>query len=121
MIVKLLLIPYYIGSFLLGVIFVLVGLLSLVTIFWLASFGLGFVAFMMLVYNYLLTLSTSSLNIARMIKTYDEYPLIIAAIITIAHFIMVFDVASAIYLYLYHKNKKNVINIRQEFKEELPN
>ena len=115
MIVKLLMIPYYLVSFLYGVIFLLLGVLSIITIFWLASLPLVLVSFLMLAYNYLIMLSTGTPIIFRLIKQYKNYNLITCIVIVITQLIMVVDVVGSIFLYIQTKEKnKNIINVKEE-------
>ena len=109
MIFKILMIPYYISSFIFGVIFAFVGLISLVTIFWLASFPLVLVAILMLIYNYITMISTSSHILFKLYKEYKNYSSITSVIIAMSQLIMVIDVFGAIFLYIRVKEKNKEI------------
>lgn len=104
LIFKILLIPFFIANFILGILVAVTSIFSIFTLFFFASIPLAIIALLMMVFAYWLMLSTSSYSIVLRLKiiTIGKTP-VKDLIIIVLHFIFVLDVIAAIILYRDYK------------------
>jgi len=104
LIFKIVLIPFFIANFILGILVAVSSLFSVFTLFFFASIPLFIIALLMMVFAYWLMLSTSSYSIVlRLKKVVISKAPIKDVLIIVLHFIFVLDVFAAIILYRDYK------------------
>ena len=109
MIYKLILIPYFIFNFVVGVVILLMGLLSFITIFFFAGIPLLLMAFLVCVASYVVILATSSYEIILLIKGMNKKTVIFNIIMIILNFIYVLDVVGSIITFINYKNENKEV------------
>ncbi|MGM9971503.1 MAG: hypothetical protein ACI35W_03775 [Anaeroplasmataceae bacterium] len=107
MIYKIVLIPFYIFSFILGFAFLLVGSLAGFTIFFLATIPLLFVVFLIMVFTYIAMIGTSANNIVLLVKNRDKNGIVFTIVNIILQLIFVIDLIDSIFLYIHYKKSQS--------------
>lgn len=104
LIFKLILIPHYIMSFVVGIILVIVGIFSAFTIFWLASLPVLLLVFLFCLFTYFVMVSTGTYTVVSLLRERKELNLPFVVINIVCQFIFVLDLISTAYLLYYIKN-----------------
>jgi len=107
LIIKSVLIPEHIVTFVLSIIIGVIGIFSIVTLFWLASLPLVLAGFVILVCDYLVTVNSGLPTLFYLIAHNKEDNPIRVVICSIALFVPILNFADSIYLFVYFNNKEN--------------
>ena len=108
---KIILIPYFIFNFVVGVIILLMGLLSFITIFFFAGIPLILMAFLVCVASYMVILATSSYEVIILIKGINKKTIIFNIIMIILNFMYVLDVIGSTITFVKYKNNEKLEKI----------
>ena len=110
MIFKIVLIPYFIFNFIMGIIIVFMGIASILTIFFFASLPLIFISFLVGVASYMVVLASSSYNVVLLIKETKKKTAIFNIIMIILNFIFIADVIASVITYVNNYKKEEILN-----------
>lgn len=109
LLVKLIMIPFHIFNFVIMIVVFAGGLLSLATIFFLASAPLLFIAWLISCFGYMVLISTSIHSIFQLVGQRKKVNIAITILGIVLQCVYFADIVISIYLYSDFKKKKHLI------------
>lgn len=114
MVCKCSMIVFHIINFILAIIIGILGVFSVITIFWLASLPLLFVAFLFMLYGYLMILSSSANLIFAFIRHRKRMNQFYFYVFIVLLCLPVLDVFASVYIDNYVYNNRKVFDDQEE-------